>query len=133
MSFPVAKQRENKDWEVSTIQKQNYEDNVDEEVKIKSTYPLLSAVLGAGIGVVLWVVVATPYLARGLIEFLDTHLSFRSPHAFGESMWDILTMPVFDGVKAVEGGNERSGDDRRQMSSVGDANNSDGGLVSGEQ
>ena len=133
MSFPVAKQRKNKDWEVSTIQKQNNEDNVDEEVKIKATYPLLSAVLGACIGVVLWVVVATPYLARGLIEFLDTHLSFRSPHAFGESMWDILTMPVFDGVKAVEGGNERSGDDRRQMSSVGDANNSDGGLVSGEQ
>ena len=116
LSFPVARQRKNKHWEVSTIQKQNNEDNVDEEVKIKATYPLLSAVFGACIGVVLWVVVATPYLARGLVTFLSNHLSFRSPRAFGESMWNIITMPVFDGSEAVEGGNKRRGDDCRRIS-----------------
>ncbi|KAK3390637.1 hypothetical protein B0H63DRAFT_121170 [Podospora didyma] len=111
LSFPVAKQRKNGNWEVSTIQKQNSEENVDPEVKIKVTHLWISAIIGASIGVVLWVIVATPYITRRSAAFLSGRLAFRSPLAFGVSVWELLTMPIFelDNSKAVENDNDTTG------------------------
>ncbi|KAK4209372.1 hypothetical protein QBC37DRAFT_391298 [Rhypophila decipiens] len=106
ITFPVAKQRKNGDWEVSTIQKQNNlaREEIDPEVKIKVSHSWLSAMVGAFIGIVLWVVVATPYILRRSVAFLCGRLVFDNLWAFGASVWELLTMPVFenDGSEPVK-------------------------------
>ncbi|KAM7218618.1 hypothetical protein V8F06_005937 [Rhypophila decipiens] len=116
ITFPVAKQRKNGDWEVSTIQKQNNlaQEEIDPEVRIKVSHSWLSAMVGAFIGIVLWVVVATPYILGRSVAFLGGRLVFDNLWAFGASVWELLTMPVFedDGSEPVQAdsGATKSGD-----------------------
>ena len=119
LTFPVAKKRTNGRWDVSTRQKQNNEEVVEPEVKIEVTYPLLFMIIGAGIGVVLWVVVATPYLVKGLTTFLGSRLSFRSPLAFGRSVWAVLMTPAFDGSKATTQNSGSSKDSNTDNDTIG--------------
>ena len=81
---------------------------MDPEVKIEVTFPLLSAIAGILIGTALWVVVATPYLIRGLLGFLVKRMSFHNPLAFVKSTWEVLMTPIFDPTQ-IEKGHDASG------------------------
>ena len=97
LSFPVARKRVDGEWEVTTRMKQNNDGLQDAEtdVKIKVTFPPISTIAGVWIGAFIWVVVAAPYLTRGISKFLWRRLSFRSPRRFGSSIWEVLMAPVF--------------------------------------
>lgn len=129
LAFPRAKRRQNGNWKISSLMKQNNEEMVDPEVKIEVSYPLLSALVGVCMGIALWVLVATPFFVRACIWFFRTRLSFRSPWGFVKSLWAVLMIPLFDSSpKAHEDIHENLGSNGQEehigissgRSSVGD-------------
>ncbi|KAM7195847.1 hypothetical protein V8F33_006496 [Rhypophila sp. PSN 637] len=99
-----------------TTPKQNNlaQGDIDPGVKIKASHSWLSAMIEAFIGIILWVVVVTPCIIRRSVAFLGGRLAFENLWAFGASVRELLTMPVFenDGSEPVkaDSGVTKSGD-----------------------
>lgn len=94
--FPRAKQRKDGSWVVFTLVQQNQLKTKDPEIGLKRNVPISAVIVGACIGLGVWMYIAIPFLIVQGFKRVRTHISTYHPKGPFDLLWILLTVPFVE-------------------------------------
>lgn len=94
LTFPRAKQRKDGSWVVFTLMQQNA--LKDPEIGLKRNVPISAVIVGACIGLGVWMYIAIPFLIVQGFKRVQTHISTYRPKGLFDFLWILLTVPFVE-------------------------------------